>query len=93
MELIKYLFLGLIQGLTEAIPVSSSGHLMIFKHLISLDIDFDTLAIVTNFGSLIAIILVFWKDIIKLVTSFFKYLFKKDKTCKDEYRYCWFNCL
>lgn len=89
MELIKYLFLGLIQGLTEAIPVSSSGHLMIFKHLISLDIDFDTLAIVTNFGSLIAIILVFWKDIIKLVTSFFKYLFKKDKTCKDEYRYCW----
>ena len=34
MELLKYLFLGLIQGLTEAIPVSSSGHLMIFKHLI-----------------------------------------------------------
>ena len=89
MELIKYLFLGLIQGLTEAIPVSSSGHLMIFKKLIDLDIDFDTLAIVTNFGSLIAIILVFWKDLIKLVCSFFKYLFKHDKNCKDDYRYCW----
>ena len=89
MELLKYLFLGWIQGLTEAIPVSSSGHLMIFKHLIDLDVDFDTLAIVTNFGSLIAIILVFWKDIIKLVKNFFGYLFKKDKTCKDDYRYCW----
>ena len=89
MELLKYLFLGLIQGLTEAIPVSSSGHLMIFKHLIDLDVDFDTLAIVTNFGSLIAIILVFWKDLIELVSNFFKYLFKKDKTCKDDYRYCW----
>ena len=33
--------------------------------------------------------MVFWKDIIKLVSNFFKYLFKKDKTCKDDYRYCW----
>lgn len=89
MELIKYLFLGLIQGLTEAIPVSSSGHLMIFKKLVDLDVDFDTLAIVTNFGSLIAIILVFWDDIIKLVNNFFKYLFKKDKTAKADFRYCW----
>lgn len=88
-ELIKYLFLGTIQGLTEAIPVSSSGHLMIFKNLIDLDVDFDTLAIVTNFGSLIAIILVFWNDIIKLIRNFFKYLFKKDKSAKDDFKYCW----
>ena len=53
-ELLKYLFLGFIQGLTETIPVSSSGHLLIFKHLISLDIDFDTLAIITNLGSLLS---------------------------------------
>lgn len=89
MELLKYLFLGFIQGMTEAIPVSSSGHLVIFKNLIDLDIDFDTLAIVTNFGSLIAILLVFRKDIIKLVSSFFKYLFKKDKECEADYKYCW----
>lgn len=89
MELIKYLFLGLVQGLTEAIPVSSSGHLMIFKKLVDLDVDFDTLAIVTNFGSLIAIILVFWDDIIKLVSNFFKYLLKKDKSAKADFRYCW----
>ena len=89
MKLLKYLFLGFIQGMTEAIPVSSSGHLVIFKKLINLDIDFDTIAIVTNFGSLIAILLVFRKDIFKLVGSFFKYLFKKDEKCKADFKYCW----
>lgn len=88
-ELLKYIFLGFIQGVTESIPVSSSGHLMIFKNLISLNVDFDTLAIITNFGSLIAILLVFRKDIIELIVNFFKYLFKKDKKCKDDFKYCW----
>ena len=55
-DLCKYLFLGLVQGLTEAIPVSSSGHLMIFKSILDVNIDFDTIAILTNFGSLLAII-------------------------------------
>ena len=55
MEILKYLLLAVVQGLTETIPVSSSGHLMIIKKLISLDVDFNTIAILTNFGSLIAI--------------------------------------
>lgn len=88
-ELLKYIFLGFIQGLTETIPVSSSGHLMIFKKLISLDINFDTLAIITNFGSLLAIIVLFRKDILSLVKSFFGYLATKKEEYKDEYRYCW----
>ena len=33
-EMLKYIFLGFVQGFTETIPVSSSGHLMIFKELI-----------------------------------------------------------
>ena len=37
MEILKYLLLAVVQGLTETIPVSSSGHLMIIKKLISLD--------------------------------------------------------
>ena len=36
MEILKYLLLAVVQGLTETIPVSSSGHLMIIKKLISL---------------------------------------------------------
>lgn len=89
MELLKYIFLGLIQGLTETIPVSSSGHLMIFKRLMNMNVDFDTIAILTNFGSLIAIIILFWNDIVKLVKGFFSYLTSKNVKYKDDYKYCW----
>ncbi len=89
MNFIKYVLLGLIQGLTETIPVSSSGHLMILKSLLNVNVDFDTLAILTNFGSLVAIIILFWNDIIKLITSFFKYLSSKNNEYKNDYNYCW----
>ena len=88
-DLFKYIFLGFIQGMTETIPVSSSGHLMIFKKLMSLDIDFDTIAILTNFGSLIAIIILFRNDLKDLIVSFFKYITTKDKKYKDGFKYCW----
>ena len=78
MDLLKYILLGFIQGFTETIPVSSSGHLMIFKKLMSVNVDYDTIAILTNFGSLIAIIILFWDDIVKIIRGFFKYLTKKD---------------
>lgn len=89
MDLLKYIFLGFIQGFTETIPVSSSGHLMIFKNLMSVNVDYDTIAILTNFGSLIAIIILFWDDIVKIIRCFFKYLTKKDEKSKDDYRYAW----
>lgn len=89
MELLKYVFLGFIQGFTETIPVSSSGHLMIFKRLMDVNVDFDTIAILTNFGSLIAIIILFWNDIVVLIKNFFKYLFNKDEDAKSDYKYCW----
>lgn len=87
-NIFKYIFLGFVQGFTETIPVSSSGHLMIFKTLMNVDIDFDTLAILTNFGSLVAILILFRKDIIELITGFFKYLNTKEKKYKSEYKYC-----
>lgn len=89
MELFKYLFLGFIQGLTETIPVSSSGHLMIFKAIMDVKVDFDTIAILTNFGSLVAIVILFWKDIVQIVKGFFKYLFSKDSDSKKEFKYAW----
>ena len=88
MELLKYIFLGFIQGMTETIPVSSSGHLMIFKSILDVNVDFDTIAILTNFGSLLAIVVLFWSDIVSLVKNFFKYLKTKDENSKIEYKYC-----
>ena len=95
-DIITYIFLGLLQGITEPIPVSSSGHILILKTILErfsqgLNVDFETLATITNFGSLIAIIIIFWKDIKKLVQSFITYIFNKSsrsKTKKD-FSYCW----
>ena len=89
LDLLKYIFLGFIQGFTETIPVSSSGHLMIFKTIMDVNVDFDTIAILTNFGSLIAIIVLFWKDIVRLVKNFFNYLSTKNEKIKTDYNYCW----
>ena len=95
LELLEYIILGIIQGFTEPIPVSSSGHLLILQTIIEkfhqgLDINFEVLATITNFGSLIAIIIIFWNDIVSLIESFFKYIFKKDrsKEVSNDFSYC-----
>lgn len=87
-DLIKYIFLGMVQGFTEPIPVSSSGHLLIFQKLLgNIDVDYEILSIITNFGSLIAIVFIFWNDIKELFVSFFGYLTKKEKKYYDNYKY------
>ena len=88
-DLLKYAFLGFIQGFTETLPVSSSGHLMIFKTLMDVKVDFDTIAILTNFGSLIAIIFLFRNDILEIISGFFKYIVSKDKKSKNDFKYAW----
>lgn len=89
-ELIKYLFLGLIQGFTEPIPVSSSGHLVIFRHLINSNVLNDlNFEILLNFGSLIAIVIFFRKDIFELLHDFFGYLKTKENKYKANFKYCW----
>jgi len=92
MELIKYIFLGIVQGITEPIPVSSSGHLLIVQKLLEglNTIDYEILATITNFGSLLAILILFRKQIMKLVKGFFTYLKTKEKKYQADYKYCWY---
>ena len=80
MDLLKYIFLGFVQGITEPIPVSSSGHLLIFQKLIGgMDkIDYGILATLTNFGSFIAICLIFKDGEFKKVKIFGKELAGKE---------------
>ena len=89
-NLISYIILGLIQGFTEPIPISSSGHLVIFKTILDLkslnDLNFE---IIVNFGSLIAIVAVFYKDIVELIKDFFKFIKTKEIKYYHNYKYCW----
>ena len=88
-DLIRFLILGFIQGITEPIPVSSSGHLLIFQHLIDNinSVDFELLATITNAGSLIAIIILFWRDILDLIHDFFGYIKTKEKKYYSNFKY------
>ena len=90
MDYLKYIILGIIQGITEPIPVSSSGHIFLFKNLFNTEI-FNTLnfEIISNFGSFLAILFIFRKDIIDLIKKFFGYIFsnKKREATKDGFSY------
>ena len=89
MNYIKYLILGIIQGITEPLPISSSGHIFLFKNLFSNPNFFDgfTFEIISNFGSFLAILFIFRKDIIDLIKGFFGFIFKDKKKYKDSFMY------
>lgn len=75
MNWFQALLLGLVQGLTEFLPVSSSGHLMIGRELLGLDVPEDLVFEVTvHCATVIATIVVFRKQIAQLLCGFFKWL-------------------
>ncbi|MBR2909565.1 MAG: undecaprenyl-diphosphate phosphatase [Clostridia bacterium] len=67
MSIIIALFLGLIQGLTEFLPISSSGHLMLFEGLLGLKGSNIFFNLILHFATLLAVVIVFWKDVIELI--------------------------
>ena len=85
MEWWQAILLGIVQGLTEFLPVSSSGHLMIFKELLGVDAEgFLDFTVTVHFATVLATIVVFWGAIWQLLKGFFqfKYNDETDYVCK-----------
>ena len=89
-EFIKYILLGLLQGIAEVLPISSSGHLAIAGAIFSLQDDNLAFEVFLHLASLIAVLAFLIKPIIKLVKGCFLYVFKKNKDYAFEFKYLLF---
>ena len=71
MEIWKAALMGIVQGIAEFLPVSSSGHLNVFREILHLDLEQGGLLfdVMLHFGTLIAIFIVFHKDIGKMIVE------------------------
>jgi undecaprenyl-diphosphatase len=72
-NLFKVILLAIIQGITEFLPVSSSGHLVLSKHFLGLDATKGaTLEIVLHSGTLVSILVFYWRHIFQVAAGFFR---------------------
>lgn len=72
MEILKALILGIIQGVTEFLPISSSGHLSLFRYFFDMKTDTAGLfSAMLHIGTLVAVLLMFYKPVYELFEEFF----------------------
>lgn len=72
--LLKYLFLGLLQGVTEPIPISSSGHLVLAQYFMGIETKSLSFELLVNTASLLAVLIIYKNDIIRLAKNGIAYL-------------------
>ena len=75
MNYLQTIILGVIQGLTEFLPVSSSGHLAVFEKLFAVEKTSNFFEVLLHVGTMGAIVAVFYKDVVQLLRSFFVFIF------------------
>jgi undecaprenyl-diphosphatase len=96
MTILQSIILGIIQGLTEFLPISSSAHLVLVPHLLGWSIPetqvfpFDVLV---QLGTLVAVILYFWSDLLSILKAFFKGLVDRKPFEDPNARLGWFLIL
>jgi undecaprenyl-diphosphatase len=83
MDIVQALVLGLVQGATEFIPVSSSGHLVLVPWLMGWQkpaLVFDT---TLHLGTIVAVVAFFWRDLIGLAWAWLRSLFMRDRAVAE----------
>jgi undecaprenyl-diphosphatase len=93
MNLLQALLLGIVEGLTEFLPVSSTGHLTIVEKLLGLkvnDLGVTAFTAIIQVGAIIAVIVYFRRDIVRLVTAWFRGLANRDERGDPDYRLAWY---
>jgi undecaprenyl-diphosphatase len=89
---IQAVILGVVEGLTEFLPVSSTGHLTVVEKIMGLTIDdkgVTAFTAIIQVGAIIAAVLYFIKDIVRIVVGFVKGIFSADARQELEWRFGW----
>ena len=72
MTIWQAVILGIVQGIAEFLPISSSGHLVVLQRVFGVDLPGMTFDIIVHLGSLCAVFAVFWRDILSLIKNPFQ---------------------
>ena len=86
-EILKAVLFGIVQGITEWLPISSTGHMILLDEFISLNVTpefMDAFLVVIQFGSILAVVVLFWNKI-------FPFDFKKKTIIKKDIFVLWFK--
>ena len=88
LELLQAIVLGIVQGLTEFLPVSSSGHLLLGQYFLGLDQDRFGLSfdVALHMGTLVAVVSFFWRDLLRMAFAFFRSIGHRDLTNDPDQR-------
>lgn len=98
MTISQAIVLGIVQGLTEFLPVSSSGHLVLFSELFGVQTQSLVFEVTVHVGTLLAVLAVFWGEVKLLFASLIKLLrspkqaktlLKDDPGCRLLLAQCW----
>ncbi|MCX5374616.1 undecaprenyl-diphosphate phosphatase [Streptomyces sp. NBC_00080] len=84
--------LGAVEGVTEFLPVSSTGHLKITEGLMGIKVDDDAVvgfSAVIQVGAIAAVLVYFRKDIVRIVTAWFRGLRSREERHHHDYKFAW----
>ena len=79
MTIIHAIILGIVQGLTEFLPISSSAHLNVFPWIFNWEMLSEGMDVALHIGTLLALVIFFFKDWVNLVKGRYKKAIKKEK--------------
>ncbi|SDI30623.1 undecaprenyl-diphosphatase UppP [Natribacillus halophilus] len=78
MSIIEAIIFGIVQGLTEFLPISSTAHIIILQWLFGIEFEGLTFEIVLHVASVLAVLLFFRHDVIAIIRGFIRFLVQKD---------------
>lgn len=89
MGILQSIILGIVQGVCEFLPISSSAHLILIPYLFNFDLEMSNSAklafdVALHFGTLISVLAIFWKDWLNLFKGAFNKVFKKKDSFENK---------